>query len=143
MATVEELREQLKEAEKLERERDAEQRKAQSARWNEIMKDPDNFEWNVEPSKYRMFYSSEQVDGLRVSKRVKPEVIAEWRKGGHSTFSSPYQEEERWYGAFYYRTDENILTYEGGGHLVLKTPILCSDEQWESIRNGIILVKFL
>ena len=44
---------------------------------------------------------------------------------------------------FYFRTEENILTYDGGGYCVLKEPKLCSDEQWESIKNGIIPDKFL
>lgn len=143
MATVEELREQLKEAERLRDERDRESRKAQMTRWNEIMKDKANFEWKVVLSTYKEFNSSERLNGVEVYRRVRPEIITEWRKGGHSTFSSDFQEPERWFGMFYYRTDENILTQTGGGHHVLKTPKLCSDEQWESICNGIIPDKFL
>jgi hypothetical protein len=143
MATVEELREQLKEAEKLERERDAEQRKAQSARWNEIMRDKSSFEWAIKPMTYKTFGSGEVLEGARISRRVKPEILAKWKEKGNSTFSSDLQEENRWFGMFYYRTDENILHHDGGGHYILKTPKLCSDEEWRSILNGIIPEKFL
>lgn len=144
MATVRELQQQLDEAKKLERAEDDKRRKAQSERWHEIMSNKNNFEWKVEPSvQYRHFIQPEKVSGLRVSKRVKPEIIAEWAKGGFSLFSSDFQEPGRWFGMFYFRTEENILTHDGGGSRVLKDPKLCSDEQWESIKNGIIPDKFL
>lgn len=143
MATVQELQQQLDEAKRAERAEDDKRRKAQDKRWHEIMSDKDNFEWKVEPSVQCRLTQPEKISGLRVSKRVKPEILAEWVKGGSPSFSTGFQEPGRWYGMFYFRTEENILTSDGGGHCVLKEPKLCSDEQWESIKNGIIPDKFL
>lgn len=147
MATVQELQQelqqQLDEAKKLQQQLDDKRRKAQDLRWHEIVSNKDNFEWKVEPSVQCRHSTQEKVSGLRVFKRVKPEILDEWVKGGFPSFESGFQEPGRWYGMFYFRTEENILTYDGGGYCVLKEPKLCSDEQWESIKNGVIPDKFL
>jgi hypothetical protein len=38
--------------------------------------------------------------------------------------------------AKYFRTEENVLTHEGGGYLLLKDCCLCTDEEWEGIKKG-------
>jgi hypothetical protein len=43
---------------------------------------------------------------------------------------------------FYHRTEEGILTNEGGGTHVLDTPRLCSDAEWAQILSGDVPAKF-
>ena len=43
----------------------------------------------------------------------------------------------------YFRTEEKILTHDGGGHLLLKDVQTCSDEEWEAVKSGQIPEKFL
>ncbi len=140
MPTAEELRKMLKEAENAERDADELNREAQSAAWKVITENPDNYEWQVKEVSCLSFDNA--IIGLSVSCRIKPLLIKEWSKGGYSTFSSDYQQIDRWFGMFYFRTDEGILTHEGGGHCVLKTPKLCSDIEWEKMRKGNIPLKF-
>lgn len=42
----------------------------------------------------------------------------------------------------YYRTEDGILTHEGGGWCLLKEPALCSDIEWEAMKSGMIPDKF-
>lgn len=45
---------------------------------------------------------------------------------------------------FYYRTKENILTYDGGGSIILENePFICSDETYQSLLNGNIEDRYL
>lgn len=44
---------------------------------------------------------------------------------------------------FYFRTDENILTHDGGGTLVLNDPKLCNDEEWARLASGDVPAKFV
>ena len=125
---------EIKRLEQLAREQDNAKRKAQSDAWKAIEKCASNWEWHSTPSKDRL--------ACRVDKRVKPALVAEWRAGGFSTFSSDYQEEGRWFGMWYYRTEEGILTSDGGGHCVLNDPMLCNDAEWEEILAGNVPAKF-
>lgn len=146
MATVKELEEQLAEARHAEAEGDRERRKAQDVAWKAIMADPANWEWSVTPREYSNWLGrgdSPPVEALQIHKRVKAAVLQEWIKGGPSTFSTDWQEPDRWFGMVYYRTDEGILTHGGGGHLVLKDPKLCSDAEWEEMKAGRIPAKFI
>ena len=52
-------------------------------------------------------------------------------------------EEIKIVGMDYYLTEENIIHNTGGGTLLLDTPRLCSDEQWEQILSGNIPATFL
>lgn len=36
----------------------------------------------------------------------------------------------------YWRTDEGILTHSGGGQVLLKAPVLMTDEAWEELKAG-------
>lgn len=142
MNTVEELKAQLAIAEKEARKADELARKAQQEKWQELCKVSDNWEWLVVENEYTKFITQEKIKGASVNKRMKPEILKAWKAGGYSTFSSDMQEEDRWFGMFYYRTDENILTHDGGGHSVLATPKLCNDAEWEQILSGDIPEKF-
>jgi hypothetical protein len=141
MSKAEELREELTRLESEERNADEQRRASQSATWKVIFDNKDNWEWQVHETDYHMF-DRETVKGVRVARRIKPALIEEWAKGGVARFSSGYEEKDRWFRMFYYRTDENILTSDGGGHCVLNVPKLCSDTEWEQIVSGIIPEKY-
>jgi hypothetical protein len=44
--------------------------------------------------------------------------------------------EDHFSSVTYWRTDEGILTHCGGGHLVLREPVLMSDDEWEDLKKG-------
>lgn len=111
------------------------QREAQQTAWAALVADKDSWEWRATPQRRQGFADDPQTNGLRVEARVKPAVLEAWRAGGLPTASSDLQE-GRWLGAFYYRTDEGILTHKGGGHMILRDPVLCSDEQWTALEQG-------
>jgi hypothetical protein len=143
MPTANELREMLKKAEEDEQAEDRNKREAQTKAWKVITSNPDNWEWSITPETYSSYFQdSNKLVGLRISKRVNPEVVKEWEKGGFPTFSNDYHKPSIWHGMFYHRTDENILTNEGGGHCILKVPKLCSDKEWKEIEKGNIPDKF-
>ncbi len=140
MKTVAELEAELKAAKEAETKMDRASRKAQSDRWNELIAVPENWEWQVVATTYRTF-RGETMHGARVLRRMNPEVLREWQNGGFPTFSCEDQKGS-WEGMFYYRTDEGILTHDGGGLCVLRDPKLCSDAEWEAILAGDIAEKF-
>lgn len=139
--TTEQLRAELAAAEAADRKQDDERRKAQSIAWEQITNNPDAWEWSVQPVEDKEWITKVVRHGARVSKRLKPEILAEWKKGGFSTFSANMQD-GCWHGMFYYRTEENILTRRGGGTLVLNDPMLCNDEEWAAIVAGNIPLKY-
>lgn len=141
--SIEELRAKIAESQKQIQQLEDEKREEQSAAWDEITKNPSNWEWHIEPKIRKEFFTTEIMNGAQISKRIKPEVVKEWESKGPSTFSSDFQRINQWHGMFYYRTDENIITEDGGGHVLLKTPKLCSDEEWAAILAGNIPAKFL
>ena len=138
---VEELRAALIEAEAVVKQEDEARRKLQQARWAEIIRFPGSWEWSVAPTTYRDF-GGEIFIGARIMRRIKPEILGEWKQGGTATFHSDDMDGQ-WLGMFYHRTDENILTHIGGGHLILRDPKLCSDSEWSQILAGMIPMKFL
>ena len=46
-------------------------------------------------------------------------------------------------GMHYYLTTDGIIHNVGGGTLILKTPQLCSQSEWEQIKSNNIPAKFL
>lgn len=42
----------------------------------------------------------------------------------------------------YYRNEYGVLNHNGGGYVLLKDGIPCSDEEWEAIKQGNIPNKF-
>ncbi len=142
MKTSTQLALELAEAKAREEQEDRESRKAQSEAWQVLRDNPDNWEWECKVIREQVWPKDEWFDGVRVSRRMKPEVLAEWRKGGFPTFSDDYQRPDQWFGMVYKRTAENILTHTGGGHLVLNDPMLCNDDEWAAILAGNIPLKY-
>lgn len=138
---IEWLRNLLAAAEAMEKEEQRKVRERQQKAWNELEADPNSWEWTAEPYTYKTFGSGTEIPGLRISRRVKPHILAKWRAGGHPTFSNDAMD-GNWMGMFYYRTDEGILTHKGGGHCVLNDPKLCSNDEWNQMNAGIIPDKF-
>lgn len=138
---IADLEAQLAEARAEEVAKEKAARKTQSDAWKLIMADPASFEWRVESDVYRSYDRPQRI-GARVDKRVKPEILKAWLANGLPSSSSDFQQEDRWFGMFYYRTEENILTHDGGGHVVLQDPMLCNDEEWAAILAGDIPLKY-
>ncbi len=111
------------------------QREAQTAAWRALSSDPTSWEWHARPEERQGFIGDPQTSGLRISARIKPALLEKWRKGGLPLTSTDAQE-GRWLGMFYWRTDEGILTHKSGGHMILRDPVLCSDEQWAALEQG-------
>lgn len=135
---IAELKAELAKEEQKLREEEKKKQEEQAKRWKEILTNPDSFEWKVELGKF----GEGGKESAWVTRRVKPEILSAWKEGGFSSYSDNYQCANYWVGMHYYRTDENILTYEGGGTRVLNTPKLCSDEEWEKILANDIPMKF-
>lgn len=130
--------------EKLSREADMESRARQQEAWKKLAADPENWEWLVDAvGTYRSNLANDWpgCECCRVQKRIRPELLAAWAKGGFSTFSNDWQE-PGWRGMVYIRTNEGILTHAGGGHLILRDPMLVSDEEWAQICAGDIPAKY-
>lgn len=139
--TIEQLQAELDAALAAKRTADEAQRDAQTAAWRLISGDSESWEWSCHPEQRQGFVGDPQTAGLRISARVKPALLEEWRKGGLPRFSTDAQE-GCWLGMFYYRTDEGILTSAGGGHLVLRVPVLCNDKEWAALERGEVPLKW-
>ena len=142
MPTISELEAALAIAREEAKATDKANRAAQSAAWTALMENPDNIEWNVTVVTREQWGSEPAHQGVNVHRRVKPALVKAWRAKGPSTFSSNYQEPGRWFGMFYYRTEEGILTHTDGGHCVLRDPMLCNDAEWQAIVEGNIPAKY-
>jgi hypothetical protein len=141
MKTVAQLQQELKEAQDRERKASLDQEIAQDKAWSEITANPDNYEWKSYPQASRA-WGVGRVSGTQVECRIVPSVLKAWMVNGRSMHSSDWQSPNRWFGMFYYRTDEGILTSNSGGWCVLKVPKLCSDAEWAEILKGNIPAKF-
>lgn len=139
--TIEQLEAELQAALAAKRDAEALQRKSQSEAWRRLAADPASWEWHATPEKRQGFMDDPATSGLRISARIRPSLLHMWKEGGLPQFSTDAQE-GRWLGMFYYRTEESILTHAGGGHMVLRDPVLCSDEQWADLERGIIPLKW-
>ena len=124
---------------------DKQRRADQQAAWEYLRKIPENWEWRAGPVSYAKaspFNRFADCEHCLVEKRLRVEVLEGWKQQGLSTFSSEWME-GRWLGMWYVRTEEGILTHEGGGHCILDHPRLCSDEEWVAICSGNIPEKFI
>jgi hypothetical protein len=140
--TAAELRAELAKAERVEREVAEQNRRELLASWKAVTDQRDSWEWLMTPTTDTDLMTREKRDGLRISCRVKPEVVGEWMKA-HDHKTTPNDRDSWWQGMFYYRTSENILTHGGGGtHVLNSEPKLCSDEQWAELVAGRIPDKF-
>jgi hypothetical protein len=84
-------------------------------------------------------------DRVYVSQKLDPEAYESFVR------NRPVSEEEilalteqtKIVGMQYYLTLDGIIHHTGGGTLVLKTPQLCSSDEWAQIKAGNIPAKFL
>lgn len=145
MKTIEELKLELAELERIEREASEQQAKDRQASWLAITNDRNSWEWLIKPGTSLRGWgigNTNEVSGIRINCRVKPDVVGQWMKSNGNR-NLPNDRDANWQGMFYYRTDENILTYEGGGtHVLTSVPKLCTDEEWAQLIVGNIPEKF-
>jgi hypothetical protein len=135
MQKIEELRKELQKLETLEKELKRLKLAEQSKRWNEASKESSNYDYRVSKYARRIWLEKELTEGCYVERRIKPSIV---KSLGLETLP----ENKQWNGMFYYRTEENILMYSGGGWHTLKAPKLCNDEEWEGLQKGDIPEKF-
>ncbi len=136
---------EIERLQKLAAEEDKQRRAAQQDAWEYLRKIPENWEWRAGPVSYAKaspFNRFADCEHCLVEKRLRVEVLEGWKQQGLSTFSSEWME-GRWLGMWYVRTEEGILTHEGGGHCILDDPRLCNDEEWAAICSGNIPEKFI
>lgn len=127
------LRAELKALEVQEREESREREKQKEAAYKALP-----IQWFVKQALYKDFVSDEPaIPAVHVmccrEDAAYSVFVAEF---GHHT------DRNRMHGMVYHRTDENILTSYGGGSHILKTPKLCSDDEWALICAGQIPDKF-
>lgn len=140
--SIEELEAALEAAKAARRKTDAERREAQDKAWSVLSRDPASWEWRSTPSKSSRFFDEPPQEGLRIECCIRPELLEAWRAGGPANITADASE-GRWLGMFYIRTEEGILTQgEGGGRVVLNTPMLCNDEEWAGLELGLIPLKY-
>ncbi len=145
MRTIEELKLELDTALRLQRDADDQRAKNRQASWKAVTDSRHNWEWSVKPSTSLRGWGigdKNEVSGLRINCRVLPEIVGKWMQDNNCV-SLPNDRDSFWQGMFYYRTDENILTHEGGGtHVLTSVPKLCTDEEWAELCEGKIPNKF-
>lgn len=136
---IKELEAQLAAAKEEEKKKNEERQKVLCAKWKAIIEDPDSYEWFVEAKTRTHFVTGEKMVGAEVARRVKPSIVEDWEKAGNG---GVHEDQKQYRGMFYFRTDENILTHDGGGWYVLQDPKLCNDEEWAAIVSGNIPLKY-
>lgn len=132
--TIATLRAQLAEAERLEQESRRERQRRTLEAWAAW---PKTYQYRALPNKTD---DPSRVAQARVERRLEPKAVESF-EAQHGLI--PCQDQKGWHGMCYYLTDEGILHYEGGGHVIMRTPKLCSTEEWQSILDGNIPSKFL
>jgi len=130
MKTTEELRKEVERLQKQLKAAEALERRTREQEWKALVSNPKNWEWRVTPK----VDSWTKVAGLRVEKRIKPAILANW----HGSLG----DEAKWRGMFYFRTREDLLTHLGGGWRILKTPCHVTDEEWKMLESGNIPEDF-
>lgn len=142
--TIQELEQQLAAARvEADRENAAKRALAVTA-WNEITHNPENFDWAVKPASYKRWMwnagKDQDTHGVSIQRRLSPAIVEAFQAvHGNYGVNDDYTV---WRGMFYFRTDENILTHDGGGTCVLRDPMLCSDAEWAEIVAGRIPAKY-
>lgn len=141
---VKELKLQLEAAEKEMKVAYEKEQKVQAELWGNIISDPESYDWYITPDEmpdYRsnVIRSNVILHGVSIRRKIKDVIFHSWKNNGHTSL---YPSNEIC-GMFYFRTNENILTFRGGGVLVLNTPMLCSDEEWKNILEGNIPRKYI
>jgi len=85
----------------------------------------------------------ETQDTVYVSQKINMDKYYAFTRNRSTHDIIPIDELEKSVGIQYYLTKDGIIHHSGGGTLVLKTPQLCSDAEWEWLKAGNIPVKFL
>lgn len=139
-------RAEIRRLQQLAEEQEQETRKRANEIWQQIVSNPDNFEWNVtdggiiETSIFTRYAGRPYVV---IRKRLKPDVWDTWSEWyAHVGVAEQYMDGQ-WQGMKYILTDEGILTHEGGGTLVLNDPKLCSEAEWYDLCVGNVPAKFI
>ncbi len=87
----------------------------------------------------------EIVDVRRISRKIDVDKYAAFfcdrSADDQSIFSS--EDLDKIDGINYYLTADGIIHHTGGGTIILKTPQLCSNEDWRLIKLGTVPRKFL
>ena len=124
---------------------DKQRRADQQAAWEYLVRIPENWEWQTSSRAYAKVSPFHRFTGCEhclVEKRLKADILEKWKSQGLSTFSNEWMD-GRWLGMWYVRTEEGILTHEGGGHCILDDPRLCSEDEWDALCSGNIPEKFI
>ena len=102
----------------------------------------------LEPYAHSTFCSSgdiEPLDVKRISRRIDADKHAAFFRNrpvdDHTIFS--HEDLDKIEGIKYFLTTDGIIHHTGGGTVILKTPQLCSHEDWVMIKLNAIPVKFL
>lgn len=138
MATIDELRAQLQEAEQAEALAESQRRIVEQAGWDAITDNPDSYEWRAAKPRYRAYGTPEGADEVAVECRIKPEVYEAFIASGGMSRAFCLN----WHGMVYHRTEEDILTHGGGGSYILCDPMLCNDDEWQAIKAGNPAAKY-
>lgn len=123
----------------------AELRKRKWAEWRDLVSCPDNWIWEsagTEIVKADPFTRYAGRPCVRLTKRLRPDVLADWKQGETGGLSEPFMDGNP-LGCRFVLTDEDILTQEGGGYIILNTPRLCNAQEWEAICSGRPPAKFI
>ena len=123
----------------------AELRKRKLAEWRDLTSEPENWVWESAGSEIVKADPFTRYAGrpcVRLTKRLRPDMLAEWKQGGTGGLSDPFMDGAP-LGCRFILTDEGILTHEGGGYIILNTPRLCNAQEWEAICSGRPPAKFI
>jgi len=126
----------------------AELRKRKWAEWRDLASEPENWVWESAGPEIVAADPFTRYAGrpcVHLTKRLRPDALADWKQGGTGGLSDPGQHvfmDGAPLGCRFILTDEGILTHEGGGYIILNTPRLCSPQEWEAICSGRPPAKF-
>ena len=123
----------------------AELRKRKLAEWRDLTSYPENWIWESAGSEIVKADNFTRYVGrpcVYLTKRLRPDMLADWKEGGTGGLSEPFMDGNP-LGCRFILTDEGILTHEGGGYIILDTPRLCNAQEWEAICSGRPPAKFI
>ena len=120
-------------------------RKRKLAEWRDLTSEPENWVWESAGSEIVKADPFTRYAGrpcVYLTKRLRPDMLADWKQGGTGGLSEPFMDGAP-LGCRFILTDEGILTHEGGGYIILNTPRLCNVQEWEAICGGRPPAKFI
>lgn len=127
-------------------EQEREDREHADELWQQILDNPDNFEWRaaeVSILKENLLTRYANRPYVFLQKRLRPSMLHTWREWvAHVSVTKRYMDGQ-WRGMMYVLTDEGILTHKGAGTQLLDTPTLCSEDEWEELCEGRVPAKFI